>query len=264
MNNATLALAISIIVAWLMVACGKSGPGISTSEPDGGSGGSSLGVGGSGGWSGQTGGVSGMCTWPAAFTPTVTEQPAYSCWAYAISSPAQGSNVSCSSAEYSLGCVGGPDWELTRPVPAPDSSLSCRSLELPTPPNQSYYCCPCGQEGDADPFQGATGGIISSGGTSGSSGSRDDIQSSGGGASGSSGKGGVGGAAGSGGSTVTCIPPPCGLCIDGYTEVPSGNPCSCPLCVPLSSSDASTKMDAPDSDGAVTSADNGDANEDGG
>jgi hypothetical protein len=50
---------------------------------------------------------------------------------------------SCSSAEYSLDCVG--ELAAGALIPAPSSALGCRLLPLPTPSNQSYYCCPCGQ-----------------------------------------------------------------------------------------------------------------------
>jgi len=97
----------------------------------------------------------GACTWPSAFTSTGAEQAsgpiAVGCWAHSTSGPASGGISSCSSAEYSLDCVG----ELTSnaPIPAPSSSLGCRVLPLPTPSNQSYYCCPCGQVGDVNPLE---------------------------------------------------------------------------------------------------------------
>ena len=97
----------------------------------------------------------GACTWPSAFTSTGAEQAsgpiAVGCWAHSTSGPASGGISSCSSAEYSLDCVG----ELTSnaPIPAPSSSLGCRVLLLPTPSNQSYYCCPCGQVGDVNPLE---------------------------------------------------------------------------------------------------------------
>jgi hypothetical protein len=31
----------------------------------------------------------------------------------------------------------------TTAVPTPDPSLRCGVLPLPTPPNQTFYCCAC-------------------------------------------------------------------------------------------------------------------------
>jgi hypothetical protein len=85
---------------------------------------------------------SGGCAWPENFTST-SDGSAVGCWAHTISGPADGGMFSCSSAEYSLDCVG--ELASGAPIPAPTSSLGCRLLPLPTPSNQSYYCCPCGQ-----------------------------------------------------------------------------------------------------------------------
>jgi len=90
----------------------------------------------------------GACTWPASFTPTGDDY-AVGCWAHAISGTIDAGPFSCSSSEYALHCAGDIAWPdsgcqvLT--MPAPDSSLGCRLLPLPTPFGQSYYCCPCGQ-----------------------------------------------------------------------------------------------------------------------
>jgi hypothetical protein len=90
----------------------------------------------------------GGCSWPENLTP-VGDGSAVGCWAHAVSGPADASQITCSSAEYALGCVGewpysadGGDTHVT--VPAPDPSLGCRILPIPTPVNASYYCCPCG------------------------------------------------------------------------------------------------------------------------
>ena len=91
----------------------------------------------------------GACTWPANFTPT-GDDSTVGCWAHAISGPVDASQITCSSAEYALGCVG--EWPYSTDggymhatIPEPDPSLGCRILPIPTPVNRSFYCCPCGQ-----------------------------------------------------------------------------------------------------------------------
>ena len=81
------------------------------------------------------------CTWPANFTPS-SDASGVGCWAYAVTGGVDGGAVTCSSAEYSLDCVGVMS-SSTMSIPAPDSSLGCRILPLPTPSNRLYYCCPC-------------------------------------------------------------------------------------------------------------------------
>ena len=90
----------------------------------------------------------GACTWPAKFTST-SDGSAVGCWAHAISGPVDASQITCSSAEYALGCVG--EWPYSADggyvhttVPEPDTSLGCRILPIPTTVNTSFYCCPCG------------------------------------------------------------------------------------------------------------------------
>ena len=90
----------------------------------------------------------GVCTWPAGFTP-IGDENAVGCWAHTVPGPVDASQMACSSAEYALGCVGDiqrfDSGCQVRTMPAPDSSLGCRLLPLPTPSNSSLYCCPCGQ-----------------------------------------------------------------------------------------------------------------------
>jgi|GEM_PF-6624874 len=91
----------------------------------------------------------GGCSWPENLTP-LGDDTAVGCWAHAVSGPVDGSQTTCSSAEYALGCVG--EWPYSEDggtthatVPEPDPSLGCRILPLPTPINRRFYCCPCGQ-----------------------------------------------------------------------------------------------------------------------
>jgi hypothetical protein len=90
----------------------------------------------------------GACTWPAKFTSS-SDGSAVGCWAHANSGPVDASQITCSSAEYALGCVG--EWPYSADggyvhltVPEPDASLGCRILPIPTMVNTSFYCCPCG------------------------------------------------------------------------------------------------------------------------
>ena len=83
----------------------------------------------------------GRCSWPANLTPSGDES-AVGCWAYAVTGKADGGTFACSSSEYSLDCVGAMS-SSSMSIPAPDSSLGCRILPIPTPPNRLYYCCPC-------------------------------------------------------------------------------------------------------------------------
>jgi len=83
----------------------------------------------------------GSCTWPANLTPG-SDESAVGCWAHAVTGGADGGAFTCSLAEYSLDCVGAMSAS-TMSIPAPDSSLGCRILPLPTPSNRLYYCCPC-------------------------------------------------------------------------------------------------------------------------
>ena len=89
----------------------------------------------------------GGCFWPEKLTP-VGNDSAVGCWAHAISGPVDASQITCSSTEYALGCVGewpySADGGYTRvTIPEPDPSLGCRILPIPTPVNSSFYCCPC-------------------------------------------------------------------------------------------------------------------------
>ena len=47
----------------------------------------------------------------------------------------------CAPTEYSLWCI---DYTWPHPsIPAPDPSLGCSSLGIPTSPFVNYFCCPC-------------------------------------------------------------------------------------------------------------------------
>jgi len=110
----------------------------------------------------------GACAWPSVFNSTGDES-AVGCWASAVSGPADAGVFSCSSAEYWLTCVGALLQLPPDTIPAPDSSLGCRVLPLPTPPDTMYYCCPCGRS--ATSVITAVGGTTSTGGGIGSGGS---------------------------------------------------------------------------------------------
>jgi hypothetical protein len=49
----------------------------------------------------------------------------------------------CAPGNYELSCSSGPAGVLT-PIPSPDPSLGCSDIDIPTPGNWLYYCCPCG------------------------------------------------------------------------------------------------------------------------
>jgi len=90
---------------------------------------------------------------------TSKEDAGGACWPPAASNPDAGSGSgcvpqptfeicegspkkchdACTAAEYALTCTG------TDPgtIPDPPSSLDCKSITIPTPSNQLYYCCPC-------------------------------------------------------------------------------------------------------------------------
>jgi hypothetical protein len=90
----------------------------------------------------------GVCAWPASFTPS-GDANAVGCWATAVPGPVDASQLTCSSAEYGLHCVGDiqrfDSGCQMRTMPAPDASLGCRLLPVPAAFNNDYYCCPCGQ-----------------------------------------------------------------------------------------------------------------------
>jgi hypothetical protein len=46
----------------------------------------------------------------------------------------------CTPDQYTLTCVGA---ELFGAIPAPDPSLGCNAIGVPTPSDVLYYCCPC-------------------------------------------------------------------------------------------------------------------------
>lgn len=114
---------------------------------------------------GATTAEAGACMWPSAFNPTGAEQ-AGSCSASAISGPADGGTLSCSSTEYALKCVGEIPVStgtaiILPPAPAPNSSLGCRGLPLPTAEGVSYYCCPCSHGKDDNPFESGDAASLS-------------------------------------------------------------------------------------------------------
>lgn len=45
----------------------------------------------------------------------------------------------CPMIDYPLACRG----TMAATVPAPDQSLGCSVVPMPTPPNETFYCCPC-------------------------------------------------------------------------------------------------------------------------
>jgi hypothetical protein len=47
----------------------------------------------------------------------------------------------CSPDEFALECRGA--FMASTPAPAPDSVLRCRVYPIPTPPDVTFYCCPC-------------------------------------------------------------------------------------------------------------------------
>lgn len=75
-----------------------------------------------------------MCRWPAAAnTFSATDAgPTSGCL------PSTGGSL-CASSRYALSCYG------TNGViaSAPDSTLGCAVVPVPTPSNVLYYCCPC-------------------------------------------------------------------------------------------------------------------------
>ncbi len=59
-------------------------------------------------------------------------------------------NDPCAPGGYALRCSGetlSMDPPTFSPMPAPDPSLGCRVLPIPTPPNLTVYCCACGAGG---------------------------------------------------------------------------------------------------------------------
>ena len=57
-------------------------------------------------------------------------------------------DAACSPAEYAVECRGplpaDAPGSTTASVPEPDAALGCRVVPIPTPPNVSFNCCPCG------------------------------------------------------------------------------------------------------------------------
>ncbi len=52
----------------------------------------------------------------------------------------------CAPGGYALGCTAPMTDPATLPsVPTPAPALGCAVLPLPTPPNLTVYCCPCGR-----------------------------------------------------------------------------------------------------------------------
>jgi hypothetical protein len=45
----------------------------------------------------------------------------------------------CTPSQYAVGCHASG----SSSIPAPDSSLGCKVVPLPTPPGSLFYCCPC-------------------------------------------------------------------------------------------------------------------------
>jgi hypothetical protein len=54
----------------------------------------------------------------------------------------------CAPGGYALRCTAPMSEGIpTRPVPTPEPGLRCAVLPLPTPPDRTFYCCPCGAGG---------------------------------------------------------------------------------------------------------------------
>jgi hypothetical protein len=77
----------------------------------------------------------GACTWPPAAKSTkgCVPQPEFKV--------CEGSNCrdACTAADYALTCTGSPA------VPTPPASLDCKVLPIPTPSDETIYCCPCAE-----------------------------------------------------------------------------------------------------------------------
>lgn len=50
----------------------------------------------------------------------------------------------CTQDEYTLTCLGSSS--LVGAIPAPDTSLGCSAIPVPTPSNVLFYCCPCNKQ----------------------------------------------------------------------------------------------------------------------
>jgi hypothetical protein len=50
----------------------------------------------------------------------------------------------CRQTEYEMVC-GGSATGMPARIPDPDPALGCQIIPIPTPPNVSFYCCPCGR-----------------------------------------------------------------------------------------------------------------------
>lgn len=54
----------------------------------------------------------------------------------------------CAPGGYALRCTTPmSEGVLSTPMPTPEPSLRCEVLPLPTPPNQTFYCCACAPGG---------------------------------------------------------------------------------------------------------------------
>jgi hypothetical protein len=75
-----------------------------------------------------------MCRWPAAANTFASADAGLSgCM------PSTGGNI-CTGGQYTLTCHG----NATSPPSAPDATLKCSGVPIPTPANVLFYCCPCG------------------------------------------------------------------------------------------------------------------------
>jgi hypothetical protein len=83
------------------------------------------------------------CTWPpnanttdGGSGPGCVPQPKFE---ICEGSPAK-CHDACTAAEYSLTCTGSGN---PSSIPNPPASLDCKSITIPTPSNELFYCCPC-------------------------------------------------------------------------------------------------------------------------
>jgi len=97
--------------------------------------------------SGSSASVDGMaCTWPAA-ADTATDGGSSGYAGCLPSAPAQICQQAADGSESCKPLCGASDYELScrgaGSVPAPDPSLGCTIIPIPTPSNALFYCCPC-------------------------------------------------------------------------------------------------------------------------
>jgi hypothetical protein len=83
-----------------------------------------------------------MCASPAGVTPFPDASSVSGCYRVddgQICGPS-GCQSFCSGSTFQLTCEGGTPFGS---VPAPDETLGCTVVPIPTPSNVLFYCCPC-------------------------------------------------------------------------------------------------------------------------